>query len=167
MKLALLPLLSLLILFCSSTASLAQSGQRSSRGQDRLFNHARVEQAWEAAIAAKKPLLVMFTSDNCVYCRKMLAETYGNPAVRKMLAGRTESVLAHANEYGELAKRMGIRGFPTTLVVSHQGEVLDLMEGFVEPRAFVQRVGPLLAKEESQGSIEAYGAAVSKQPAGR
>ncbi len=167
MQFALLPLLSILILFSSSTAVVAQSGLRIATGQDRLFRHFRVEQAWEAVVAAKKPLLVMFTSDHCVYCRKMLVETYGSPAVRKMLVGRTESVLAHADEYRGLVKRMGIRGFPTTLIVSHQGEVLDLMEGFVEPRAFVQRVGPLLAKEEAQDSIEAYGAAVSKHPTGR
>ncbi len=167
MKFALLPILSLTILFCASTTTIAQSGQRGSEGQSTLFKHQRVEQAWEAAVASKKPLLVMFTSDHCVYCRKMLAETYGHSGVQQMLAGRTESVLAHASEYRDLVKRMGIHGFPTTLLIAPDGQVLDMMEGFVEPRVFAQRVSPLLAKEAANSGIAAYRAPASGQPVGR
>lgn len=172
MKFAWLPflslaLLSLVILFCSNETASAQSGKHEFNQQDRLFRHATLEQAWESAVANKKPLLVMFTSDNCVYCQKMLTKTYGHPAIKQMLVGQTESVLAHANDYGELVKRLGIRGFPTTLVISPQGEVLDVMEGFVEPRAFSQRVTPLLASKAAQSDEPAYDTSAANQSAGR
>ena len=41
--------------------------------------------------------------------------------------GNTESVLAHADQYRDLAKKLGIRGYPTTMLVSPEGKVLDIM----------------------------------------
>ena len=49
--------------------------------------------------------------------------------------------------YRVLIKRLGIRGYPSTLVISPQGQVLDLMEGFLDARKFAKRVSPLLAKQ--------------------
>jgi len=147
MKIAWSPLLSLLIVCCVVSATMGQSGQRDAKAEKRLFNHKSVEKAWEAAIAGKKPLLVMFTSDHCVFCQKMLTQTYGHPAIKQMLIGRTESVLAHASDYSELVQKMGLRGFPTSLLISPEGKVLAVMEGFVEPRDFAQQVKPLLEKK--------------------
>jgi len=80
----------------------------------------------------------------------MLSETYRHPAIQRMLAKDTETVLAKAEDYRGLIKRMGIRGYPTTLLLSPQGEVLDLVEGFVNAKAFAKRVSPLLAKQATR-----------------
>jgi len=151
MKRSALPaMFALLVFSLFSTATLAQSGQRRATSGSGIFIHSSVEKAWESAVAEKKPLLVMFTSDHCHYCTKMLAETYGHSAIRRMLAKETETVLAKAEDYRDLIKRMGIRGYPTTLLVSPQGEVLDLVEGFVDAKTFAKRVSPLLAKQSAR-----------------
>ncbi len=148
MKRSALPaMLALVLLSFLSTAALAQTGQPRSASRHGVFTHSSIEQAWRSAVAEKKTLLVMFTSKHCVYCTKMLSETYGHPAIQQMLAKGTETVLADAEDYRALIKRMGIRGYPTTLLVSPQGEVLDLVEGFVEAKAFAKRVSPLLTKQ--------------------
>ena len=118
--------------------------------QEGLFSHATVEQAWTSSVKTQKPLLVMFTSDSCVYCRKMLKETYQHPAIERMLLDSTESVLAHASNYKSLVKKLGVRGYPSTLLVSPQGEVLDFMEGYVDAKAFADRVHPLLSKRTAR-----------------
>lgn len=115
-----------------------------------VFDHKTVEDAWKVAIEKKKPLLVMFTSNNCTYCRKMIADTYSNENVKAMLRGRTESVMAHSDDYAALIKKLGIRGYPSSLLISPDGEVLDFMEGYVAPQEFAKRVGPILEQPTTQ-----------------
>jgi thioredoxin-related protein len=115
-----------------------------------VFDHKTVEDAWKVAIEKKKPLLVMFTSNNCTYCRKMIADTYSNQQVKELLRGRTESVMAHSDNYAALIKKLGIRGYPSSLLITPEGEVLDFMEGYVDPQAFAKRVGPLLDRPATQ-----------------
>ena len=92
-------------------------------------------------VEQKKPLLVMFTTDGCVYCDKMLQQTYSHPAVERMLLARTETVMAHTRDNAELVQKLGVRGFPTTLLVSPTGEVLQVSPGFVTPKEFMERFG--------------------------
>jgi thioredoxin-related protein len=115
-----------------------------------LFVQTSVEQAWKSAVAAKKPLLVMFTSDGCKYCEKMLNETYRHPAIERMLAESTQTVLAHSRDYKALAKKLGVHGYPCTLLVSPEGEVLDFMEGYVDAKTFADRIYPLLNKRTAR-----------------
>ncbi|MCA9230793.1 MAG: thioredoxin family protein [Planctomycetales bacterium] len=136
----------LALLLCANLPVFGQSAQHQYAGGNKIFTHSSIEQAWQLAVKEQRPLLVMFESDHCVYCRRMLSETYGHPAIRRMLARDAETVLAKAEDYRPLIKRMGIRGYPTTLVVSPEGKVLDVVEGFVDAKAFSERVIPLLAK---------------------
>lgn len=124
--------------------AVAQHKSHGSVAGDGVFDHTTVEAAWKEATDHRRPLLVMFTSDNCTYCRKMVADTYSNPQIRQLLRGRTESVMAHADDYAALIKKLGIRGYPSSLLISPEGEVLDFIEGYLEPKAFAQRVRPLL-----------------------
>lgn len=125
----------------------AQTAQPNPQPQKGLFTQTDVEKVWKHAARQQKPMLVMFTSERCKYCQKMLTETYGHPGIQQMLAGRTETVLAHAEDYRDLTKKMGIRGYPTSMLVSPKGEVLDFMQGYVAPKDFVQRIGPILAAQ--------------------
>jgi len=115
-----------------------------------VFDHKTVEEAWKVAIETKKPLLVMFTSNNCTFCRKMIADTYSNQNVKDLLRGRTESVMAHSDHYASLIKKLGIRGYPSSLLISPDGEVFDFMEGYVDAQEFAKRVGPLLDRPATQ-----------------
>jgi len=132
-----------------STAS-AEAPQTVGDHPRMLFVQTSVEQAWKSAVAANKPLLVMFTSDGCMYCQRMLNETYRNPAIERMLRGSTETVLAHSRDYKALAQKLGIRGYPSTLLVSPEGEVLDFMEGYVDAKTFADRVYPLIYKRTAR-----------------
>jgi thioredoxin-related protein len=143
-----------LIMLFAFTAAEARAekshGDHSHTAPEGVFDHKTVEDAWKVAIEKKKPLLVMFTSNNCTYCRKMIADTYSNQQVKELLHGRTESVMAHSDNYAALIKKLGIRGYPSSLLITPEGEVLDFMEGYVDPQAFAKRVGPLLDRPSTQ-----------------
>ena len=108
------------------------------------FRHATVEAAWKTASAAKRPLVVMFTSDNCPHCERMLADVYAHPSIQRFLLTNSESVLADRAANRQLVAKLGIRAFPTTLVVSGEGKIVDAVEGYLEPAAFAQRLSPWL-----------------------
>jgi thioredoxin-related protein len=127
-----------------------QQHHNSHTAPDGVFDHKTVEEAWKVAIEKKKPLLVMFTSNNCTFCRKMIADTYSNQSVKELLRGKAESVMAHSDNYAALIKKLGIRGYPSSLLISPEGEVLDFMEGYVAPQEFAKRVTPLLDRPATQ-----------------
>jgi thioredoxin-related protein len=140
-----------LIFFVPSLSSAAPpQAHHNHSAPEGVFDHKTVEEAWKVAIEKKKPLLVMFTSNNCTFCKKMVHDTYSNQRVKELLKGRTESVMAHSDDYAALIKKLGIRGYPSSLLISPEGEVLDFMEGYVDPLAFTKRVGPLLDRPATQ-----------------
>ncbi len=163
----LLNFLAVVMVSAISSDVLAQSGQRFSRRSRGLFTQSSVEQGWKSAVAEQKTLVVMFKSSHCIYCTKMLSETFGNPAIQRMLASDTETVLAKAEDYRSLIQRMEIRGYPTTLLISPQGEVLDLVEGFLDARAFAKRISPILAKQQAQRESGASTASIQSSTVGR
>lgn len=128
----------------------AQTGRTPQSAKPALFSQTSIEKGWKQATAHQQPMLVMFTSDNCLYCKKMLAETYRHPAIEQMLSTNTQTVLAHADNYQALVKKLGIRGYPSSVLVSPKGDVLDFMEGFVSPQDFAKRVQPLLRAHARQ-----------------
>jgi thioredoxin-related protein len=149
-----LAFLMMILVAAAALTTTAQAGkpqaQHSHTAPAGVFDHKTVEEAWKVAIEKKKPLLVMFTSNNCTFCRKMITDTYSNQQVKTLLHGRTESVMAHSDDYAALVKKLGIRGYPSSLLISPEGEVLDFMEGYVDPQAFAKRVAPILDRPAEQ-----------------
>ena len=134
--------------------------QPTSPQRPRLFSQTSIEKGWSVALQQQQPMLVMFTSDNCKFCKKMLAETYAHPAIQRMLAANTQTVLAHKNDYEKLVKKLGIRGYPSSVLLSPKGDVLEFVEGFLPPKEFAQRVAPKLRPQTRAAQL-------SQQTAGR
>ena len=132
------------------SASFSRFAEAAPPRKARLFSQTSIEKGWKRATLNRRPMLVMFTSDNCMYCKKMLAETYGHPGIERMLAANTQTVLAHADDYEGLVKKLGIRGYPSSVLISSKGDVLDFMEGYVPPKDFAKRVSPLLKEHARQ-----------------
>ncbi len=137
-----LTVLSVLTVF-AATAS-AGSGSRQPIQRNSVFTHNSLESAWKTAVTRQRPLLVMFTTDGCHYCDKMLAQTYSHPMVKQMLSASTETVKVRARDYPNLVGRLSIRGYPTSILVSPEGNVLGVVKGFADAKSFTHRISPLL-----------------------
>ena len=72
-----------------------------------------------------------------------------------MLREHVETVKVNAHDYPGVVERLGIRGYPTTLLVSPEGNVMDAIEGFATVKAFTGRIGPLLKTTDYSTSAEA------------
>jgi thioredoxin-like negative regulator of GroEL len=143
-SLAIISLAVLSLLTASVPCTWADGGLQSTTQQQPLFTHHTLDHAWQTAVVRKRPMLVMFSTEGCHFCTKMLAETYSQPEVRRMLREHVEAVKVDAREYPAIVERLGIRGYPTTLLVSPDGSVLDAIEGFATAKAFTGRIAPLL-----------------------
>jgi thioredoxin-related protein len=133
----------------------ASAGQQAAVGGERhpLFRHETFPQAWNAAQASGKPVLLYVTSDNCLYCKKMLRQTLAHPRISEVIAEQAETFAFNASQSPELAQKLGVRGYPTTLVISTDRKLLCQIEGFVEPQEFAERVWPVFQKMEATRQV--------------
>jgi protein disulfide-isomerase len=100
-----------------------------------------VEQALNVARSQQRPLVLFVSSDGCVHCDKMIATTFRDVNVRQTLGSSFVAAAIKGSERPDLMEHLRIRSFPTTLLVSPGGEVLDQMAGYVDAQQFQQRLG--------------------------
>jgi thiol-disulfide isomerase/thioredoxin len=105
-----------------------------------VFRFTSYPAAWTAAQKSNRPILVFATAPGCVHCVKMIGETYQQPKINKFVADSFETVYVDRAEQPELAAKLHVRWFPTTIVVSPDNQVLDVIEGYVDPATFALRL---------------------------
>lgn len=105
-------------------------------------NDVPFEQLLARCRAAGKPAMLYFTTSWCGYCRKLERETLSDPAVGQHMSGYVNVHYDGESAVGQpLAKRFGVRGFPTLVRVDPStGASTGSWEGFDVPRDFVRRV---------------------------
>ena len=143
----------LLSLLCVTYLGLA-SGLFASEGWMTDFEAAQAK-----AKAENKPMLLDFTgSDWCGWCIKLDEEVFSQTAFSQYAAAelvlveidfprRTDQPAKLKAQNEALAQKYGIRGFPTILVLSPEGELIE-KTGYRRggPRAYVAHIKEILAK---------------------
>ena len=76
------------------------------------------------------PLLIYFETDFCGYCRRLERTTWASDAVASVISETFVPLRVDAQVESELARRLGVRGFPTVLVLSPEGQMLERIEGY-------------------------------------
>lgn len=156
-RLLVLSLTGLLIAFASGLRCAAQLPARqpptTQMRQPLIFRHADVDAAWAAAQKSGRPLLVFVTAADCFFCKKMVRQTLSHPQIALANNQRFETTLLHQDDRPELVEQLGVKAFPTTLVVAPSGSVVDGLRGFVEPQKFAERF--LIDPRERQAAKQA------------
>ena len=96
----------------------------------------RYEQQSRAAANGEKPLLIDFAAEWCIPCREMDHTTYVHPDVVRE-AGRFHMVKADLTDENdvtaELMEKYQVKGVPTVILFSPQGDEAHRMVGYVGP----------------------------------
>ncbi|MCO6043260.1 thioredoxin family protein [Aeoliella sp. ICT_H6.2] len=129
-----------------------------------LFRHANIDQAWKASQTSGRPMFLYVTSDNCMYCKKMLQETLAHPQITAGVAAYAEPAAFNASQLPELAQKLGVRAYPTTLVISPQNKLLGKIEGFVPPQELAKQFWPVLEQAEQARRTAINAAAAREKP---
>jgi thioredoxin-related protein len=102
------------------------------------------------ARATRKPTMIVFYTDWCIYCKKFDRETLRDPEVVRIIeAGFIPVRLNAENEKGRLSYRgksfsdaefsryFGVGGFPSIAFLNSEGEPITMVPGFVPAPQFV------------------------------
>ncbi|MCC6491644.1 MAG: thioredoxin family protein [Pirellulales bacterium] len=110
-----------------------------------IFKFSSYPAAWTAAQKSNRPILIFATSPHCPHCVRMIGETLRTPHVNRFLNDSFETVYADRLEQPELTAKLGIRRFPTTIVVGPDNQVIDVLEGYVDAKTLAQRLRTTVA----------------------
>ncbi|OWK46641.1 thioredoxin family protein [Fimbriiglobus ruber] len=107
--------------------------------------------ARKEAVQTGRPLLLDFGFEGCVWCRKLDATTFRAPTVVAALNERFIPVKVDVEQDGEISRAMGIKSFPTLVVATPDGKVVDQHSGYMDVRqlmALLSRVPAAQAKPD-------------------
>ncbi len=125
----------------TAVTAIAQSGLP--RGIPWIHSSA---EALTAARQVNAPILAFVTSADCHFCKKMEAQTWSDAAVIAQVSSTFVPLRLDADREPEVVEALRIRGFPTTLIFTPQGKVIDSAEGYMPPT----KLGKLLERSTPQ-----------------
>jgi hypothetical protein len=102
--------------------------------------------ARQEAQELNRPLVLVLGTTECPWCTKLDSVTFRNPVVVKMLRERFVSLKVNGENYPALITALHIESYPTVLVASPQGKILEVQKGYAEPAPFAELLGRVLAK---------------------
>ncbi len=80
--------------------------------------------AFDRARREQRPILLAVTASWSAACRAMNASTYANPAVARMIGERMVPVRVDSDRRPDLNERYNLGGWPTTVCLTPDGEIL-------------------------------------------
>jgi thioredoxin-like negative regulator of GroEL len=121
----------------------------------------KFEDVLAKAKAAKKPVFIDFTTDWCVWCRRLEKDTFSQASVGELMKSLVNvQIDAEKGEGPELKARYGVNGYPTLVVVDAQGDEIDRIVGYRKPEEFTAEIRRMLNGDGTLPALrEAYTAA--------
>jgi thioredoxin-related protein len=117
--------------------------------QHGVFRWTSYPAAWTAAQRSQRPILVFVTSSRCPHCVRMLSQTFKDADVQQTVVEGFETVYVDRSAHPELVAKLGVRLFPTTVLVGSNNKIMDVLEGYVDAAAFQRRLQPRLAQADA------------------
>ncbi len=99
-----------------------------------------IEDSLHRAASNWQPVLMEFTADWCVFCKKMEKNTFPNPQVTQRISSNFVAVRVDADQNKDLVKDLGIKGLPAILIVSPDLKVIKRISGFQTPEALIKQL---------------------------
>ncbi|MFL5327424.1 MAG: thioredoxin family protein [Gemmataceae bacterium] len=126
--------------------------------------------ARKEAAASKKPVFVQFTSDSCIYCRRLESTTLRDPGLLKYL-DRCICVKVNGPQEPGLVQQAMVTSYPSILIVLPDGRIVVSLSGYqpatelIDAFAWMEE-NELIAKAPIQPvSVTRSAAKVSPPPA--
>jgi len=131
-----------LVILCQGVAY-AETVSQSKKAP--LFRHSSYPAAWTAAQESNRPILIYVSMPQCPHCEKMVNKTFERRSIKDLVSGSFETVYAGRYTHAELVKKLSVKWYPTTVLVSPNNKVLDVIEGYVDAAKFKRHLQTGLA----------------------
>jgi thiol:disulfide interchange protein len=98
------------------------------------------------ARAANKPAFLDFSTEWCVWCRRLEQDTFSQPSVAQLMTAFVNvQIDAEKGEGPSIASRYGVVRFPTLVVVDAAGTEVGRVDGYKTPEQFTPEIRAILA----------------------
>ena len=85
-------------------------------------------------------VMIEFYTDWCNWCRRLEADTFAVPAVRRELEHIVSMRRDAEKDGAELAARFGVDSYPTLIFLDPAGNEMDRIIGYLPPDPFLERI---------------------------
>ena len=99
-----------------------------------------LDEAWKSTCESGRPMLLFVTLEKCAYCVKMKNGTYNDDGVVSAITDTFVPAQVDGRQFEELVVRLGIRVYPTTVIISPDREVIDRVNGYVSAKVLQARL---------------------------
>lgn len=96
-----------------------------------------------------RPLLVDIGAENCVWCQKLDATTFRDPALVELLNEHFVPLKVDGGREPALVEILRIQAFPTLVLAAADGRIIETVEGYVEAQRLRQLARQLVAVKET------------------
>ncbi|MCR9202766.1 MAG: DUF255 domain-containing protein [Planctomycetaceae bacterium] len=127
-------------------ALLLSLSQSSAAAADKVNWQTDVEAALRTANKSNQLVLMKFTADWCVYCKKMEHETFTRPTVAATVNQSFVPVLVDADKHADLVKHLQIKRLPSMLVVSPEMVILKRINGYRTEQKLMPDLNSVIAE---------------------
>jgi thioredoxin-related protein len=122
------------------TAVMLVAASAMAAGQDGIQWHSDPAKAHQLARRQNRPLLLLVTMESCHYCTKIKQSTYMDGNVAATVADGFVASRIDAKNHKALVEQLKIEVYPTTVIISPDYQVLDVIRGYVDPVRLRQRM---------------------------
>src|SRR5262249_46911665 len=92
-----------------------------------------------------RPLILDFGTESCIYCRKLDVTTLKDQRVITLMNQRFIPLKIDGNKEVTLTEQLQISSFPTVIVASPDGKILDRIDRYVEAQPFLDSLQKVVA----------------------
>lgn len=93
-----------------------------------------------------RPMLLFVTREGCLYCVRMKQQTYADAGVASEITRSFVATTVDGLQQQSLVRQLGVRVYPTTVIISPQNEVLDVIDGFVDSNVLRSRLAAVTSR---------------------
>lgn len=115
----------LVLLFVASLSTVASAEIKWQRSPQVVLQSART---------SGRPILVFVSAQWCHYCTKMKKETWRNPQVQQSVSQHFETLVLDGDRDDKIVNKLGLRGFPATLIYTPDGRFIEQKGGYMPPQ---------------------------------
>ena len=114
-----------------------------------------IDQAIVQSQQLNKPMLLKVSTDWCGYCKKMQRETFSDAGIMNQISANFIPVYVDGDKHKALIQQLGVRTFPTTLVVAPNRQVLANITGFRNAQQLSNDLAKISAPQGQQPTEQA------------
>ena len=127
-----------------------------------------LENAQQAAAQSNRLVLIHFWAPWCGKCKKMESEVFNQPGLATALLVNYVPVKINADQMPSTATKYGITGLPTDIIITPQGQVVDMMRGQIEATQYLARLNQIAsARHQRNNELAQAPASIPAHPADR